>query len=300
MKPYHPPAFPPSWSGNFGEDQYGLYADLLIEARNEQELTQRFRWIAAGEFMMGSPPDEPKRYKDEDWHRVRLTRGYWLADTTTTQAVWQAVMHDNPAFFQGETHPIEQVSWEDVQKFIAQLTQQIEKKGGAGGLVLRLPTEAEWEHACRAGTVTPFSFGAKISPEQVNYNGDFPYADGEKGLYRKKTVPVKSLPPNPWGLYEMHGNVCEWCADNWQDSLGTQPVTDPNCTGGSGRVMRGGSWRSHGRGVRSAYRLHVSPGYRYRGRGFRLVLGHELQVTVRQHRGKAGSGASPDKERTEE
>ncbi|CAK8712686.1 hypothetical protein KKHLCK_01705 [Candidatus Electrothrix laxa] len=269
----------PPWARSIGRDAYGLYVDLPIAHLAGQELTQRFRWIAGGEFMMGSPPKERNRHNDEEYHQVRLTRGYWLAETTVTQAVWQAVMQDNPAYFKGETHPVEQVSWDDAQKFIAQLTQQIQKQGGAGGLVLRLPTEAEWEHACRAGTVTPFSFGAKISPEQVNYDGNFPYADGEKGLYRKKTVPVKSLPPNPWGLYEMHGNVWEWCADNWQDSLGTQPVTDPCCTSGSDRVVRGGSWVSNGGSVRSAYRGHYSPDDRYQRGGFRLVLGHELQAT---------------------
>ncbi|MCW5213101.1 SUMF1/EgtB/PvdO family nonheme iron enzyme, partial [Desulfobulbus sp. TB] len=126
-----------------------------------------------------------------------------------------------------------------------------------------------------------------------------PYADGEKGAYREKTVPVKSLPANPWGFYEMHGNVWEWCADGWQEHLGKQAVVDPYHTLGSGRVVQGGSWGNYGGHVRSAYRFHRSPDSRrrYRYFGFRLASGHKL----RPHdsaKGK-GAGTSPDKERTE-
>ena len=115
---------------------------------------------------------------------------------------------------------MERVSWNDVQGFLARINELVP------GLDLVLPTEAEWEYACRAGTETPFSFGETITPEQVNYNGDYPYAGGKKGLYRQETVPVASLPANPWGLYEMHGNVWEWCADG-QRSYTADAVTDP-------------------------------------------------------------------------
>ena len=252
----YPIDFPPLWASAWGEDQYGLYADLTINT--EKGLIQRFRWIAAGEFMMGSPAGEVERDDDEDYHRVTLTRGYWLSDTAVTQAVWQAVTGENPSNFKGEQNPVETVSWDDAQTFIKQLNEDLGSR--LSGLVVRLPTEAEWEHACRAGTDTPFSFGANITPEQVNYDGNHPYADGEKGLYQEETVPVKSLPANPWGLYEMHGNVWEWCADGWQEHPGAEPVSDPYQETGSGRVLRGGSWGDGGRGVRSACRYLDSPG----------------------------------------
>ncbi|NOQ45460.1 MAG: SUMF1/EgtB/PvdO family nonheme iron enzyme [Desulfobulbaceae bacterium] len=268
----YPIDFPPLWASAWGEDQYGLYADLTINY--EKGLIQRFRWIAAGEFMMGSPADEAQRFDREDYHRVTLTRGYWLAETAVTQAVWQAVTGENPSSFKGEQNPVERVSWDDVQGFIKQLNEDL--GSSLSELAVRLPTEAEWEHACRAGTDTPFSLGENITPEQVNYHGMFPYADGEEGIYREKTVPVKSLPANPWGLYEMHGNVWEWCADSWQKHPGEEPVADPYQyqETGSNRVLRGGSWISRGERVRSAYRYHFSPGFRLDGIGFRLSLGH--------------------------
>jgi formylglycine-generating enzyme required for sulfatase activity len=136
-----------------------------------------------------------------------------------------------------------------------------------------LPTEAEWEYACRAGTGTPFSFGETITPEQVNYDSDCPYAGGEKGLNRGETVPVKSLPPNAWGLYEMHGNVWEWCADGPRP-YANQPEQDP--TGPEDkeahRAFRGGSWFASAGWARSAYRFGLHPGYRNDYLGFRLCL----------------------------
>ncbi|WP_339132828.1 MAG: formylglycine-generating enzyme family protein [Candidatus Electrothrix sp. GW3-4] len=229
--------------------------------------------------MMGSPADEADRLSTEDFHKVSLTRGYWLADTAVTQAAWQAIIGRNPVEFQDDKfNPVEEVSWDNAQEFITELNRRIAEAGGTEeGMLFRLPTEAEWEHACRAGTDTPFSFGTNITPEQVNYNGNRPYANGEKGAYRKKTVPVKSLPPNPWGLYEMHGNVWEWCADSWEEHLGEQPVADPYHASGSFRVMRGGSWGGNGRNVRSACRFHYSPDRRDDNVGFRLASGHKLR-----------------------
>jgi formylglycine-generating enzyme required for sulfatase activity len=181
-----------------------------------------FIWIEPGEFMMGSPEDESGRWSDELQHKVVLTKGYWMAETACTQELWQAVMGKNLSHFKGEQLPVENVSWYDCKEFIEKLNKLVP------GLDARLPTEAEWEYACRAGTKTPFSFGEIITTDQVNYDGNYPYADEKKGAYRAKTVEVKSLPPNPWGLYEMHGNVWEWCEDIYGDYLypsGT--VTDP-------------------------------------------------------------------------
>ena len=250
-----------------GRDQYGLYVDLMVKS-----IIQRFRWCEPGTFMMGSPPDEPERYNDEVLHQVTLTRGFWLADTTVTQALWQAVMGNKPSRFKGAERPVERVSWKDAQDFIKKLN------GMVPGLSARLPWEAEWEYACRAGTTTPFSFGANITPEQVNYDGNYPYDNGKKGFYRQEPVVVKSLPCNAWGFYEMHGNVWEWCQDYYQEDLGVESAVDPHGPDtGDFRVVRGGSWFDGGGRVRSACRLGNVPGYRLSIQGFRLSLGHELR-----------------------
>jgi hypothetical protein len=158
----------PDWATAIGRDPHGLYADLSV-----QGVTQRFRWIAPGSFLMGSPDSEPERYDDERQHRVTLTRGYWLAETACTQSLWQAVTGSNPGYFKDDPrNPVEQVSWKDVRTFIEALNGLVPRLGA------RLPTEAEWEYACRAGTETPFSFGDNITPEQVNYVGNYPYAGG--------------------------------------------------------------------------------------------------------------------------
>jgi formylglycine-generating enzyme required for sulfatase activity len=141
------------------------------------------------------------------------------------------------------------------------------------GVVAELPTEAEWEYACRAGSETPFHFGATISPEQANYDGNHPYAGGRKGEYRQKTVPVKSFAPNDWGLYEMHGNVWEWCADGLRD-YADETVEDPRGPEGevATRVVRGGSWADEARWLRSASRFGWHRDLRYESRGFRFAL----------------------------
>jgi len=162
---------------------------------------------------MGSPILEKERYDNENQHQVTLSQGFWIADTVSTQAFWKAVMGDNPAFFtENENNPVEQVSWDDVQNFIKKLNLLIP------GLGAQLPTEAQWEYACVQERLRHSHLAKNISPELVNYDGNRPYAKGEKGQCREKTVAVKSLPANSWGLYEMHGNVWEWCAD-WYDDI---------------------------------------------------------------------------------
>ncbi|EXI73777.1 MAG TPA: formylglycine-generating enzyme family protein [Candidatus Accumulibacter phosphatis] len=261
---FFPDPFPLPWASDWGEDDdYGLWLALTVgEAR------QVFRWISPGCFLMGSPVDEPERFDNEVLHEVTLSRGFWLADTACTQAFWQAVTGSNPSHFQDDPrNPVDQVSWDDVQTFIAEMGRRLP------GLPVRLPTEAEWEYACRAGTTTPFSLGNNLTPDLVNYDGNYPYAGGEKGFYRQKTVPVASLPANPWGLYEMHGNVWEWCAD-WDGDYPTEPQVNPQGPQtGDFRVLRGGSWGGSGRYVRSAARFRGEPGDRYHDFGFRLALG---------------------------
>jgi formylglycine-generating enzyme required for sulfatase activity len=257
----------PAWASAWGEDEYGRWAEFRIEDKTGNAVTQRLRWIEPGTFQMGSPKNEAERGSDETQHQVTLTLGYWLADTVCTQALWEEVMGQNPGYFQGAERPVERVSWEEAVPFIKKLNDQIAE------LNLRLPTEAQWEYACRAGTQMPFWFGDNITPNQVNYNGDYPYAGGEKGEYRGETVEVKALPCNGWGLYQMHGNVLEWCSD-WYGEYPEGPVKDPvGVESGERRVLRGGGWVSDGGGARSARRDGDSPVSRFIYIGFRLARG---------------------------
>ncbi|MCP4113742.1 MAG: SUMF1/EgtB/PvdO family nonheme iron enzyme [Desulfobacteraceae bacterium] len=232
-----------------------------------RDLSNQFVRIKPGAFMMGSPVSEPDRSSDEKQHRVTLTKTFYMQKTEVTQAQWQAVMGENPSYFKdcGGNCPVEQVSWNDVQEFIKKLNRVTGKK-------YRLPTEAEWEYACRAGTSTPFSFGRCLSPNQANYNGEYPLKGCSKGKYRKKTVPVASFSPNGYGLYDMHGNVREWRQD-WYGDYPTGSVTNPTGSGSSSyRVYRGGGWNSSAGYCRSAYRIRYSPGYGNDYLGFRLAL----------------------------
>ncbi|MGE3536060.1 MAG: formylglycine-generating enzyme family protein [Candidatus Tectimicrobiota bacterium] len=272
-----PTDFPAPWACDWGEDAHGLWMSFSYHGNR-----QALRWIAPGAFWMGSPAHEAQRGENETRHRVLLTQGFWLAETPCTQALWQAVMGHNPSRFQGEDRPVENVSWDEAQTFLTRLND-IEP-----ALALRLPTEAEWEYACRAGTDSPFWFGSQITPEQVNYDGNYPYAGGSKGRYREETVPVYALPCNAWGLYQMHGNVWEWCQDWYaaypvtsaespaaHSSTAAEPAAvDPvGAAEGVARVLRGGSWIFQGRFARSARRGFNSPGYRDVYYGFRLARG---------------------------
>ncbi|WP_051228280.1 formylglycine-generating enzyme family protein [Oceanospirillum beijerinckii] len=259
---------------SLNSDQYGLYADLNLFG-----ITQRFRYIEPGTFMMGSPAEEAEREDNETQHQVTLTQGYWLADTCTTQALWQAVMGDNPSHFEGEQNPVDSVSWLNCWQFIQKVKAQYP------ALNISLPTEAQWEYACRAGTTTPFSFGEQIHSEQVNFDGSSPYNQGEKSQDRGKTVPVKSLPENPWGLYEMHGNLWEWCQDNGlRKYQAGSAVSDPgqqefgwlNKDEAVWHPSRGGSWAVNGRHCRSACRFDDPADLCHGVIGFRLTLGLEL------------------------
>jgi formylglycine-generating enzyme required for sulfatase activity len=156
--------------------------------------------IAGGSFLMGSPASEPKSYNGERPQHQVTVPNFWMGKYQVTQAQWQAIMGSNPAQFKGANRPVEQVNWDECQEFCRKLSERTGKR-------YRLPSEAEWEYACRAGTTTPFSCGETITTKLANYYGNYPYADEGKGQYREKTVDVGIFPPNPWGLYEMHGNV---------------------------------------------------------------------------------------------
>ena len=266
-----PPAFPPAWADAWGDDRFGLWAEISVA-----EVMQRLRWVEPGSFWMGSPDDEDERSPNEGpRHQVGLT-GFWLADSACTQALWQAVMGQNPSHFKGDDAlPVEQVSWDDVQGFLQRLQAALPE-----GSEPQLPTEAQWEYACRAGTETAFSFGATLTTAQANYDGNYSYGDAPKGPYRERTVPVKSLPANAWGLYEMHGNVWEWCADDQRDYAGTaladgaleEPVGLVPQEQEAHRAVRGGSWYGLAGSLRSANRIRIQRGSRNHDLGFRVAL----------------------------
>ncbi len=227
----------------------------------------KFVYIPPGTFMMGSPENEPGRNKDETLHIVTLTKGFYMQTTEVTQGQWKIIMGNNPSEFKncGDNCPVEQVSWNDTQVFIQKLNQK------EGTNRYRLPTEAEWEYTARAGTTTPFAFGACLSTDQANHDGD-PLEGCSKGTYRAKTVSVGSFSPNAWGLYDMQGNVYELCQDWYDKDYPSGSVTDPSgSSSGLSRVLRGGSWGHDARRCRSAIRSYYLPGYGSNFIGFRLV-----------------------------
>lgn len=264
-----PPVFPHRWACAYGEDEFGLWQAFEVKG-----VRQLLRWIPPGNFLMGSPEGEAERIANgnfaETLHRVAV-QGFWLADTVCTQELWKSVMGDNPSEFRGDlAYPVVRVSWIDVkEEFLPALSRLVP------GLEAKLPSEAQWEYACRAGTQTPFWFGEQITRKQVNYNGEYPYVGGKTGDYRAMMVAVKSLPVGGWGLYEMHGNVREWCEDvpGEYPSEGLVDPSVPRDGHGLCRVQRGGCWYDGGRECRSAKRSGDEPAGRYLNVGFRLARG---------------------------
>lgn len=241
--------------------------------------------IPSGTFLMGLPDDEAERSSSESpQHEVTLG-DFFMGMYPITQEQWQAIaplepvnreLALDPSNFKGGDRPVENVSWYDAVEFCDRLSKQT-------GREYRLPTEAEWEYACRAGTTTPFHFGETITTDLANYDGTDEkhgaYGRGPKGIYRKETTPVGSFPANSYGLYNMHGNVWEWCADYWHDSYADKPEElklDGNTPWRSAdedstRSWRGGSWVLNPRYCRSAICSSLHPGGRNINYGFRVV-----------------------------
>jgi formylglycine-generating enzyme required for sulfatase activity len=203
--------------------------------------------IPAGKFKMGSPASEKDRRDNENQHEVTLTKPFYMGKYEVTQEQWESVMGNNPSYRKTAKYPVTNVSWEDCQEFIKKLNEKT--KGG-----YRLPTESEWEYACRAGTTTAYSFGDKITPKDANYRDSEPL----------KAVAVGSYKPNAFGLYDMHGTVWEWCED-WKADYPNGPAN------GRGRVLRGGSFGVKGWNARSSVRDGFMPTYRNLLIGFRLA-----------------------------
>jgi formylglycine-generating enzyme required for sulfatase activity len=261
-------------------------------------VTLEMAGIAGGSFLMGTAESEMGQLTQENqryisdikvraqlaeitkWqtpqHRVTV-RAVWMGKFEVTQRQWRAValmprvdrdLNTEPSHFKGDDLPVEQVSWDDAVEFCARLSHKT-------GLPYRLPSEAEWEYACRAGTTTAFSFGETITPDLENYNGNYPWAEEVKGAYREKTVAVGSLgAANGFGLYDMHGNVLEWCIDNWHENYTGAPSDGSVWKGGDikYRMLRGGCWASRAYNSRSAFRGRAEPSIRHVNIGFRVVL----------------------------
>ena len=241
-------------SGGFNTDAYKTTKLVL-------------RKIPAGAFTMGSPSGESGRDSDESQHKVTLTKPFYIGLFEVTQKQWQLVTGSNPSSFSGDKRPVERVSWNTIRgntnwpaSSAVSASSYMGRLRARTGLEFDLPTEAQWEYACRAGTTTAYSYGASA-------NGDYMWYDSNSS---RQTHDVGTKKPNPWGLYDMHGNVWEWCLDWYTSNLGTAAVTDPKgASSGSGRVLRGGGWSSSAAYCRSAYRGD-SPSHAYDYLGFRL------------------------------
>jgi formylglycine-generating enzyme required for sulfatase activity len=227
---------------------------------------------------MGAPATEAESNDNErPQHKVTVP-AFYMGKFQVTQKLWKAVaslpkiereLKPDPSSFKGDNRPVESITWYDAVEFCKRLSKKT-------GREYRLPSESEWEYACRAGTTTPFYFGETITTDLVNYNGNYTYAGAPKGQYRQETTPVGQFPPNAFGLYDMHGNVWEWCADYWHDNYNGAP------TNGSAwlsenendyRLLRGGSWYFNARNCRSAYRNRDNAGNAYNNVGLRLACG---------------------------
>ncbi|TGO02599.1 Sulphatase-modifying factor protein [Candidatus Thiomargarita nelsonii] len=219
--------------------------------------------IAGGTFTMGSTKSDSEKPP----HSVTV-QPFYMGKYPVTQAQWEAVMGNNPSNFKGTNRPVEQVSWDDANEFC----QRLSKKTGKSYGLLR---SAQWEYACRAGTTTPFYFGETITTELANYDGNYTYGSGPKGEYREQTTEVGNFPPNSFGLYDMHGNVWEWCADPWHTNYDDAPTDGSIWTEGGEdpkRLLRGGLWGSHLGNCRCAARINPPSDYRNNDIGFRLVV----------------------------
>jgi len=233
--------------------------------------------IPGGTFLMGSPESEPQRDKSESPQHTVTIQPFFMGKFPVTQAHWQAVasfpkvnidLKPDPSKFKGAKRPVECVSWDDAIEFCARLSK-------ATGREYRLPSEAEWEYACRAGTTTPFHFGETITTDLANYNGNYTYSPASKGQYRQQTTDVGRFPANAFGLHDMHGNVLDWCQDTWHESYNGAPTdgsawVDENANQ-KRMILRGGSWDINPRRCRSASRNYINPGNVIGNIGFRVV-----------------------------
>jgi formylglycine-generating enzyme required for sulfatase activity len=245
------------------ENQWQIKKEAISVVGYKEKLSEeiglKLVLIPAGQFQMGSPAEEQYRHEDEGpQHMVKL-QSFFLGQTPVTQVQWKVVagwpkvaddLNPEPSRFRGDSRPVEQVSWEEAIEFCQRLSQRTK-------LAYTLPSEAQWEYACRANTTTPFAFGENLIPDMANYNGKRIYRPGPKGVYREQTTDVGCFPANAWGLHDMHGNVWEWCLDHWDDTYERAPADGSAWTSAAGqrRRLRGGSWGGGPGHCRSACRI---------------------------------------------
>jgi len=231
-------------------------------------------WCPPGRFLMGSPPNEPERRPDEDQVEVTLSKGFWAGKYEVTQGQWQRVVGKFPGEFtagEGEDFPVYTINFAEAEDFCQKLTVIAHASGELpAAWEFRLPTEAQWEYACRAGTTTATSFGDKLSSKQANFQGK-PYNGAEEGPSLKRAARVGSYPANPWGLHDVHGNEFEWCRDWYHVKLPGGVDPDLHDAPARSRVRRGGCWADEGWPCRSAFRLRFEPERRHDHIGFRVV-----------------------------
>ncbi|MBV6621440.1 MAG: formylglycine-generating enzyme family protein [Rivularia sp. (in: Bacteria)] len=222
--------------------------------------------IPGGSFKMGSSPGEKQRSQNEEPQHTVNVPAFFMGKFEVTQEQYQKVMKKNPSRFKGNKRPVERVSWHNAVEFCKKLSQKTR-------CTYRLPSEAEWEYACRAGITTPFHFGETITDELANYRASITYASEPKGEYRGETTPVGKFPPNSFGLYDMHGNVWEWCQDTWHNNYNGAPKNGSAWIDNNNRcrVLRGGSWIDNPDYCRSAYRNIIYQVYDYDLFGLRVV-----------------------------
>jgi formylglycine-generating enzyme required for sulfatase activity len=256
------------------------------------DVKMEFVLIPKGKFMMGSPNEEKERnpgekdFDAEKQHEVEITKPFYLAKYPVTQEQYQAIIGKNPSFFCKDSKdsngvdkvkgldtklfPVEMVSWDDAQAFCKKLTEADKQKRK-----FRLPTEAEWEYACRAGTTTPFYFGTELNGTQANCNGEHPYGTTDKGPYKSRTTKVGEYGANKWGLCDMHGNVWQWCEDYdgpYNDDLKSTDPLRKDKHSEERRIVRGGSWFYNARECRAAFRGSYRPAHRDLDTGFRVAF----------------------------
>lgn len=258
-----------------------------VKAGDEREVSGiKLCWCPPGKFVMGSPASEPERRPGEDQVEVTLSKGFWTAKYETTQGQWKRIVGKLPGEFtaelpEGDDLPVGNVNFAEAEGFCKKLTELGHKSGDLPKeWEFRLPTEAQWEYACRAGTTTATSFGDKINSKQANFLGAKPYNGGEVGQSLRKATKVGSYPANPWGIHDTHGNTCEWCRDWYHAKLpgGVDPdlhdaeeTAQKNRDGSVPRSRRGGTWTDEGWPNRSAFRQRFEPERRYDHIGFRVV-----------------------------
>lgn len=247
-------------------EKEGIYFEVQLTDNVNLEMIS----IPAGDFVMGTPETEQGRSKDETpQHKVSM-EAFWVGKYPVTQAQYFALMKENPSFFKDDRKPVENISWYEAEQFCQKLSDLTGKK-------FRLLSEAEWEYVCRAGTTTPFAFGKTITADLANYKANYGYGDGQGGKWRQETTPVGSFYANNFGLYDLHGNVWEWCQDNWHENYqeaptDNQPWLDDNHEDeDSPRVIRGGSWDDTAYYCRSGVRLWTLPQFKGKLIGFRVA-----------------------------